>query len=94
MPDQVGWTGARASAFITGSRESICPGWVSNKSLFAEDHGTMEANPVGPWPFETLVVIFGGNGAWTGATGELVAIGALDTNAGITEGEYAGLVCL
>ena len=62
--------------------------------MFAEDHGTMEVNPVGPWPFETHVVIHSGNGAWNGAHGELVAIGALDTNAGITEGDYSGFVCL
>lgn len=51
------------------------------------------ANTVGPWPFETHVVIHSGNGAWSGAKGTLVAIGALDTEAGVTEGNYSGHVC-
>lgn len=74
---------------FTGASEII----LADGTMLAEDHGTMEANPVGPWPFETHVVIHSGNGAWSGAHGELVAIGALDTNAGITEGDYSGYVC-
>lgn len=61
--------------------------------MLAEDDGEMEVNPVGPWPFKTVVNIHSGDGAWTGATGQLVAIGALDTQAGVTEGDYTGFVC-
>ena len=75
---------------FTGASEII----LADGVMLAEDHGTMEANPVGPWPFETHVVIHSGDGAWAGARGELVAIGALDTEAGVTEGDYSGYVCL
>lgn len=75
---------------FTGASEII----LADGIMFAEDHGSMEVNPVGPWPFETHVVIHGGNGAWAGAQGELVATGALDTEAGVTEGDYQGHVCL
>lgn len=75
---------------FTGTSEII----LADGVMFAEDHGTMEIDPFGPWPFETHVVIHDGDGAWSGAQGELVAIGALDTNAGVTEGDYSGFVCL
>lgn len=75
---------------FTGASEIL----LADGSMQAEDYGTMEANPVGPWPFETHVVIHSGTGAWSGAVGELVAVGALDTSAGVTEGTYAGHVCV
>ena len=60
--------------------------------MFAQDAGRMDVGP-GPWPFQTVVDIHGGEGAWDGATGRLVADGALDHRRGVTEGTYAGEVC-
>lgn len=66
---------------------------LADGRMFAQDTGRMDAS-VGPWPFETVVNIDGGEGAWEGARGRLVATGALDLQRGVTEGTYEGHVCL
>lgn len=61
--------------------------------MFAADHGRMDVNATGPWPFETIVKIHGGDGAYEGAKGRLVATGSFDPEAGITSGTYVGTLC-
>jgi hypothetical protein len=66
---------------------------LADGRMFAQDTGRMDVS-AGPWPFETIVNINGGEGAWEGARGQLVATGALHLDEGVTKGTYEGYVCV
>lgn len=76
---------------LTFTGESIIT--LDDGRMFALDTGRMDADASGRFPFETIVNIHSGDGHHTGATGRLVATGALDLARGVTEGTYAGHLC-
>lgn len=77
---------------LTFTGESIIT--LADGRMFAQDTGMMRVNPAGPWPFQTTVNVFDGEGAWAGATGTIVATGGLDLQRGVTEGDYVGRLCV
>ena len=77
--------------FLSFTGESVIT--TQTGKMQAQDTGKMWMR-AGPWPFETTVNIHGGDGAWAGATGKLVATGALDHERGVTEGTYVGEICV
>ena len=92
MTSQTPLTDLSDPAFLVFTGDSVIT--TDAGRMLAHDTGKMWMDPSGVWPFETTVNIHSGDGAWEGATGRLVATGALDHHRGVTEGEYVGHVCV
>ena len=63
--------------------------------IFGNDSGVMHINPnpAGPSPFTTTVAFRGGEGAYEGAVGKIVATGVLIFATGNAEGSYSAAIC-
>lgn len=66
---------------------------TADGTMTAHDTGRLWYNVLAPSPFETIVNIDGGSGAYEGASGRLVATGELDFSTGRGVGTYTGDVC-
>jgi len=64
----------------------------SGDELFGTDTGTIDLPP-GQGGFASLITFTGGTGAMANATGQIRLRGEFDAVAGITSGDYIGVVC-